>query len=435
MGNERTGSDPRSFTTKDVAIRYLARDVWKPLHASDARFRVAVAHRRAGKTVAFINEALSRAFKSHKSDQRYGYIAPFLSQAKAIAWDYVRLYSIVCEPVRFHESELRADFANGARIRIFGADNPNALRGLYFDGVILDEFGDMDPRVWSEVIRPTLSDRNGWAAFAGTPRGRNHFYDLAERARRGAPDWAHWELKASRTGLLSSAELSDARASMDEAAYAREYECSFDASVEGAYYTHEMAAAAAAGRICRLPIEPTVKVDTAWDIGIDDATAVWFVQDVGRERRLIDYLEVSGEGLAQLANRLDKKGYRYGRHILPHDADARERSTGQSWRASFEALGFRNVEIVPRTDDLIGAINATRLMIPRCWFDDERCLRGLEALKQYRREWDGKRQTWRERPLHDWSSHGADAFRALALSRQPIDSGPRWLEIPDYGIV
>jgi len=159
------------------------------------------------------------------------------------------------------------------------------------------------------------------------------------------------------------------------------------------------------------------------------------VQDVGRERRLVDYLEVSGEGLPAIAKRLDAKAYRYGRHVMPHDADAREKSTGQSYRRTFEELGFRNVEIVPRTDDLIGAINTTRLMLARCWFDRERCARGLEALKQYRREWDGKTQTWRERPLHDWASHGADAFRTLALSRPLVRRRGAALEIPNFGIV
>ncbi len=437
MGSVEGRTEPVQVDVEKGRIKlpYWPRQIWWPFHASTARFRLAVAHRRAGKTVAFLNEAIVKALSCARPDARIGYVAPYLGQAKAIAWDYVKKHSGEAA-ISSHETELRVDLIHGGRVRLFGADNADALRGLYFDGVILDEFGDMDPRVWTEVIRPTLSDRNGWAAFAGTPRGKNHFFDLAERARRGEPNWAFWEHKASATNILSAAELADARASMDEAAYAREYECSFDATVEGAYYAREMMAAAEAGRICRLPIESTVKVDTAWDIGIDDATAIWFVQDVGRERRLIDYLEMSGEGLPQIAARLDKKGYRYGRHILPHDADAREKSTGRSYRASFEAFGFRNVEIVPRTDDLLGSINATRLMIPRCWFDAERCARGLEALKQYRREWDGKRQTWRERPLHDWTSHGADAFRALAVSRQrAVSSGPRVLEIPDFGVV
>ena len=374
-----------------------------------------VAHRRAGKTVAFVNEAGRGALTCELPRPRFAYLAPYLSQAKSIAWDYVKHYLGVVPDVRFNEAELRCDLPNGGRVRLFGADNPDALRGLYFDGIILDEFGAMDPRVWTDVIRPCLSDRGGWAVFGGTPRGKNAFYDLHRRAKAGDEGWEGWELRARETGLLSLDELADARGSMDDQAYLREYECSFDATIEGAYYASEMAAAEAAKRMLRIPIDPTVRVDTAWDLGIDDATAIWFVQDVALERRLIDYLEVSGEGLPQIAKRLDAKGFRYGRFILPHDAEARELGTGKSRRETLEELGFRNIEIAPRLDVADG-ISATRLMLPKCWFDVERCARGVEALKQYRREWDGKRQTWRERPLHDWTSHAADAMRYLALS-------------------
>lgn len=318
-------------------------------------------------------------------------------------------------------------------MRLYGADNPNALRGLYHDGAILDEFGDMDPAVWTEVVRPALSDRRGWAAFAGTPRGKNTFYDLRNRGLKGDPEWRTWIFKASETGILSAADLKDARDSMDESAYAREYECDFDASIEGAYYAKEMARADADKRICRIPIEPTAKVDTWWDLGIDDATAIWFVQDVGQERRIIDYLEVSGEGLPQIVKRLDAKDYRYGRHILPHDAEARELGTGVSRTETLARLGLRNVDVTPQ-QDVADGINAVRLMLSKCWFDAERCERGIEALKQYRREWDGKRQVWRERPLHDWSSHAADAFRYGAMSR-PVVAAPKALALPNLGIV
>ncbi len=364
---------------------------------------------------------------------RYAYIAPFLSQAKAIAWDYVKCYAASIPGIRFHEGELRADFPTGGRVRLFGADNPDALRGLYFDGVVLDEFGDMDPRVWTEVLRPALSDRGGWAAFAGTPRGKNTFFEYRERARAGEKDWALWEFRAGETGVLSQAELASARAGMTEDAYAREYECSFDASIEGAYYAREMRDATEAKRICRLPVDPVIKVDTAWDLGIDDATAIWFVQDVGKERRLVDYLEVSGEGLPQIVKRLEAKPWRYGRHILPHDVKVHELGTGLSRIETLAALGVRAVEIVPR-QEVADGINAVRLMLPRCWFDAERCARGIEALKQYRREWDGKRQVWRERPFHDWTSHAADALRMLALARAPAKR-EKTIEIPNFGIV
>ena len=421
------------MATKEVVIPYRPRSQWIDFHKDQSRWKVVVAHRRAGKTVALFNHAIRDAFACPHERPRYAYVAPYLSQAKSVAWDYAKTFCAPIPGVTFNEAELRVDLPNGARIRLFGADNYHALRGMYFDGVILDEFGDMDPRAWTEVIRPALSDRQGWAAFAGTPRGKNAFYDMRNRGLKGQDGWAAWVLKASETGILSADELKDARDSMDASAYNREYECDFEASVEGAYYATEMAKVEADKRICRVPVEPTVRVDTWWDLGIDDATAIWFVQDVGQERRVIDYIEVSGEGLPQIAKRLDDKGYRYGRHILPHDAEARELGTGVSRIETLHRLGVLETEVVPM-QAVADGINAARLMLSRCWFDAERCARGIEALKQYRREWDGKRQVWRERPLHDWSSHAADSFRYGAMSRLPIKS-PSALILPNLGVV
>ncbi len=423
----------RARPVHEVVIPYRPRAVWMPYHESPARWRVVVAHRRAGKTVAALNGLIRTALTCDKPNPRCAYVAPYLGQAKAVAWDHLKRFTAPIAGASWNESELRCDLPNGGRIRLFGADNADALRGLYLDDVDCDEFGDWNPRAWIEVIRPALSDRGGKATFTGTPRGKNSFWDLRERAARGEPGWALWELKASQTGILTLDELADARAAMDEAAYAREYECSFDAAVEGAYYAAELAKAEAEGRICRVPIEPLVKVDTWWDLGIDDATAVWFVQDVGPERRIVDYLEVSGEGLTQIVRRLEARDYRYGRHVLPHDVQVREISSGVSRLETLKALGLRDVEVVGQ-QDVADGINAVRLMLARCWFDAERCGRGLEALKQYRRDWDASRQVWRERPLHNWASHAADAFRYGALSRPLVKSQAR-LVMPDLGIV
>ena len=392
-----------------------------------------VAHRRAGKTVAALNGLIRSALTCPLPDPRCAYVAPYLKQAKGVAWDYLKYYAGVVPGVEFNEAELRADFPNNGRIRLFGADNPDALRGLYFDDVDCDEFGDWDPRAWTEVIRPALSDRKGRATFTGTPRGKNTFYDLRQKAAGGAPGWALWELRASATGLLGADELADARDGMSEAEFRREYECDFNAAIEGAFYAREMNAAEADKRIGRVPIDPILKVDTWWDLGIDDATAVWFTQEVGQEKRIVDYLEVSGEGLPQIVKRLEAKDYRYGRHVLPHDAEARELGTGVSRVETLKRLGLRDIYIVP-AQEVADGINAVRLMLARCWFDAERCARGIEAMKQYRREWDGKRQVWRERPLHDWTSHAADAFRYGALARAPVRSSSK-LAMPNLGIV
>jgi len=412
---------------------YRARAGQAALRDDPARFKVVVAHRRFGKTVFAVTELLSGAIGVGRRAPRFAYVAPFYRQAKAIVWDYLKQYGRRIEGARFHETELRCDLPNGARISLYGADDPDSLRGLYFDGVVLDEYAQMDPRVWSEVIRPALADREGWAIFTGTPMGRNSFWTLYQQAK-AAPDWRAALFRASETGVLPAAELAAARAAMSEAEYAQEFECSFDAAIRGAYYGTEMAAAEAAGRIGRVACDPRLPVHTAWDLGVGDATAIWFYQLAGREIRLIDYYEASGAGLDHYARELQRRGYAYGEHILPHDARVQELGSGKTRVETLTGLGFRP-RVLP-SHRLEDGISAARLLLARCWFDAAKCARGLEALRHYRCEWDARRQTFRERPLHDWASHGADAFRYLAMGlREGTEEPMPKIRYDDRGVV
>jgi phage terminase large subunit len=281
-----------------VSIYYKPRPQFASFHARAERFACIVAHRRAGKTVACVHELLHGATRCEKLRPRFAYLSPFLRQSKQVAWDYLRaaIAPVRTEGATAHETELRVDLPSGAQVRLYGADNPDALRGLYLDGVVLDEYADMDPRVWSEVIRPALADRCGWAAFIGTPRGRNAFFDLWRRAQT-EQGWFSLMLKASESGLIPREELDLARRDLTEDQYAQEFECSFEAAVIGAYYGALMRAAEADGRIAGVPYDPAALVWTAWDLGIRDATAIWFAQVVGREIRIIDYYEASGVDL------------------------------------------------------------------------------------------------------------------------------------------
>jgi phage terminase large subunit len=416
-----------------LGIGYVARAAQAALHAEGARFKVIVAHRRFGKTVFAVAELLLRAMHNGRRAPRYAYVAPFYRQAKAVVWDYLRHYGRQIEGARFHESELRCDLPNGARISLYGADDPDSLRGLYLDGVVLDEYAQMDPRAWSEVIRPALADREGWAVFIGTPMGRNGFWRLYERAKTG-PGWRALLYRASATGVLPAAELAAAKAAMSEAEYAQEFECSFDAAIRGAYYGEPIAAAEADGRIGKVAHEPKLPVHTAWDLGVGDATAIWFFQRAGREIRLIDYYEASGAGLDHYARTLQQRGYAFGEHILPHDARVQEMGSGKTRVETLQGLGIRP-RVLPahRLED---GINEVRLLLPRCWFDAGKCARGLEALRHYRSECDARRQDFRAQPLHDWSSHAADAFRYLAMSlREPADQKLPALAYDDRWIV
>lgn len=357
---------------------------------------------------------------------RFAYVAPYLKQAKRVAWDHARQ---ACAPfkdgVKINEAELRITYLGRGELGIYGADNPDSLRGLGFDGVVLDEYADFDPRVWPEIIRPTLSDREGWAVFIGTPRGHNSFYDIYKSASED-PAWYTLMLKASESGILSRQELESVQEHMTEDQYLQEYECSFEAAVQGAYYAKQISQAHDDGRITGVPYEPRSLVWTAWDLGIGDATAIWFAQVVGKEIRIIDYYEASGVDLGHYVREIYNRPYIYAGHILPHDAEAKELGTGKSRTDTLSSLGLRNWRVVPqqRVED---GINAARLMIPRCWFDKRKCDRGIEALKLYRAASDRRfvdpttrQPILKASPIHDWTSHAADAFRYLALG---IESG------------
>jgi hypothetical protein len=412
----------------EVRIPYAPRSEQKRLHEESRRWRVTICHRRFGKTVYAINRLIKDCLTCEERAPRFAYVAPFLTQAKAIAWDYLKFYSQPIPGIKIHESELRVEYPNGGRIRLFGSDKPHALRGLYLDGVVLDEYAQIHPALFPEVLRPALADRAGWAEFMGTPQGRNHFYEIAEHAKQ-ADDWAHNVFRASETKILSQEELKAARAMMSEDAYMQEFECSFAAAAQGSYYHKLIEQLREDGKIAGVPVEPAKEVNTFWDLGRNDTTAIWFHQQVGKEHRFVDYYENSGEGLEHYARVLREKaaerGFLYGEHYLPHDVEVTDLSTpdNRSRRQILEDCGVSPIKVVPRITDVNEGIERVRQKLPTCWFDAEHCDQGIKALENYRKDYDDKNQTYRNRPLHDWASNGADAFRQFA---QGYESGGQW---------
>lgn len=399
-----------------ITIPYTPRPLQRAIHKSlDAhRFAVAVCHRRFGKTVLAVNQLVKRALLCEKPRPRFAYIAPTYRQGKAVAWDYIKHYSRPVPGFDPNESELRVGYPNDGQLRIYGADNPDSLRGIYLDGVVLDEYGLMDAHVWGEVIRPLLTDRLGWALFIGTPNGKNQFYDIVQDAQRN-DDWFYASYKASETGLIPASELEDARRSMTADEYAQEFECSFEASVKGAVYAREVIKAREDGRVTRVPYDPMLVVDTDWDLGVGDATAIWFSQSTpGGEVRLVDYYEASGEGLVHYRDILNRRGYTYGTHWAPHDIQVREFTSGHSRLDAARSLGL-HFQICPKVEQLEDRIHAARMLFPRCWFDQEKCRRGVEALQHYKWDYNTRIKEFTPRPVHDWSSHAADAFGGLAF--------------------
>lgn len=405
---------------KDVTIR--CRKQFKGLLSTERRWSIAVAHRRAGKTVACVQRLYKGALECRLREPRFAYVAPLYSQAKDVAWEYVKHYAARLG-AQANESELRVDLPNGARIRLYGADNPDRLRGLYLDGVILDEFADMRPSVWGEVIRPMLADRQGWATFIGTPKGHNDFYDRWQDAQKD-PAWFAVMLRASETGLLPADELADARKSMSEDQYAQEFECSFEAAIQGAYFASQMKAMRADGRLGKVPLDPVQPVNTFWDIGKSDSTSIWFHQNRGQMHHLVDYYENAGEGVEFYARILREKqaerGWQYGKHYGPHDLDNSHwvLPGRETVRDAAHNLGIDFI-VVPRIANKQDAIEAARNFLSMSWIDAEWCTKGVETLDHYRKAWDEDKRTWKKAPEHDWASHGADALMTGACGFTP----------------
>jgi hypothetical protein len=377
-----------------------------------------VVHRRGGKTVASINDKVKRAIQLTLPHGRYAYVAPYLAQAKEVAWDYLKRFAgpIIADK---NESELWVELLNGARIRIHGADNPDRLRGAYLDGVVLDEYADMRPSVWGEVIRPMLADRQGWATFIGTPKGRNEFWEVWDKAQRSEA-WFSMMLRASETGILPQEELDDALSDMTPEQYAQEFECSFEAAILGAYFGKEMADADRDGRLTEVPYDPGLPCYTAWDLGKGANMPVWIWQPTHEGVNVIDYVEgVHSDGIPQVLAKTRGLGYAIEADYVPEDAKATGIGSGRT-RIEQLKLNGGNPRVVEgqKIDD---RISAARLTLPRARFDKLRCKDGIEALRQYKADFDEVLKTFKDAPLKNWASHPADAFQCLARAWRTLE--------------
>ena len=410
--------------------------MWNYLEGGGLR-AVGVWHRRSGKDDVALHWT---AVAAHQRPATYWHMLPQANQARRAVWEAVdphtgqrRIDQAFPKELRqtTRENEMLIRFKCGSTWQVLGSDSFDALVGSPPAGIVFSEWALADPRAWS-YLRPILDENDGWALFIYTPRGRNHGLTTLDLAR-DSDDWFGEVLTAHDTSVFNVDRLATIKRELivengeadGSALFGQEYECSFSAAIVGSYYAGLMEAADKEGRITGVPYDPAVRVHTAWDLGIGDSTSIWFLQQVGREIHWIDFYESSGVGLDHYAKVLDEKPYTYGDHLLPHDAGARELGTGKTRVETLASLGLK-ARVVPRqaVDD---GINALRLLLPQSWFDKVKCDRGLEALRSYRREWDEKMATFRPRPLHDWSSHGADAARtaAMGLKERPERRGSR----------
>ena len=415
-----------------VIIPYKPRPAQLQIHEAvdQHRFVVGVAHRRMGKTVAALNQLIKSSLENGQQSPRYAYIAPTYGQAKRVAWDYLTHF---VRPLNAETNitELRVDFL-GRRIQLYGSENFDSLRGQYFDGVVLDEIGDQNPKIWNEIIRPSLADRKGYCLFIGTPKGNNHFKDLFDRADK-EEGWAALEFKASETNLIDEEELRSARKEMGDDKFNQEFECSFNAAVEGSYYGKIIGELEEKNRMCEITRDDLCQTYVAWDLGMGDSTALWVAQNAGQEVRLMDYVENHGQGLDWYVNWLKDNKWETAEQLLPHDVAVRELGTGKSRLEVLRESGL-NVKVLPRlsVDD---GIQSVRRLLPRCWFNIPQVKQGLDCLRNYRREHDEKRNVFFDKPLHDWASHGSDSFRYLALGMEQTNTWSQPLKINANWIV
>ncbi len=414
--------------------RYVPRSQFMPYHMRTERWAKLVAHRRAGKTVACLNDLIAHAAVNPRKvpqPPRYAYVAPTFTEGKDRAWGYLKHY---VGPIarESSESELWIELDNGARIRIYGADNIHRMRGIYLDGIVADEPSQMHPDAWPLIMRPTLADFEGWATFIGTPSGRDWFHNVDRDAEdRPLPGWFRLTLKASQTGLLAPDELESMRGQMSPEQFEQELECSFEAAIRGAYYGRALAEAEKQGRICRLSPDPVLPVRAYFDIGYagrsSDAEAIWIVQFVGQEIKLLEYIEGLSQPIGYYTHLMRTKGWQNAVCIFPHDgvkADAHAIRYCDHWRQA----GFECREPVPNMGPgaAMVRIEAARRLFPKMWFNDKPTEGGRKALAAYHEKWDAHRRIGLG-PEHDWSSHCADAFGLMAVDyKEPNANANFW---------
>jgi len=401
--------------------RPYQRRLWDYL-ANGGKRAVAVWHRRAGKDEVCLHHNACSALERVGN---YWHMLPEAKQARKAIWDAInphtgkrRIDEAFPPEIRDgkpNEVEMRIRFVNGSSWQLVGSDNFNSLVGAPPIGLTFSEYALANPRAW-DYLRPILAENGGWALFIFTPRGRNHGWDILNVAKKN-PSW-FWEcLTVDDTKALSKEIIEEERRSgMSDDEIRQEYYVDFSAANKGAYYGVQMREADDEKRICRVPHDPAVQVHTAWDLGIGDSTAIWFAQQKGQEVAIIDYYESFGVGLDHYAKVL-KEGHRakynYGEHILPHDAMVADLSTGKTRFQTLAGLGIRG-RVLQREQSVDEGINAARMLLPKCWLDEEKCAKGIEALRQYACEWDDELRVFSNKPRHDWTSHAADAFRYLA---------------------
>lgn len=409
-----------------IKIPYKAR-VWalENLHNRNERWIVLVIHRRGGKSTAAINHLQRDALRTPNA--AFAFIAPTYKQVKRIVWEMAKFYARNIPDVQFNEVDLRIRYPNGSTLTMYGADNPDSLRGIGLWGVVFDEYSQQPSNIFSEIIRPALADHEGYAIWIGTPKGRNEFFKLYSKIKNdgtpiGNPEaWHCIKLTVDDTGLIPTAELDDAKANMNNDEFQQEWYCSFDAAIKGAVFASQLNDMRLERRIGILPYDRALKVYTVWDRGVGENLVVGFFQRSFGQLKLIDTWQGKGnDGLPEALVALQGKPYVYGKHFGPHDIEGTDASSGKTWKQTAMELGydFTVVQKMPIKD----RIHIATIALSHTWVDAKNNDRWIDAMSQYHYVWDDVRGAFRDDPDHDWTSHFADMYCYAAVVEEQMDN-------------
>lgn len=416
----------------NVLIPYKPRKWAQRLHDSTQRFKVLVLHRRAGKTTAVLNHLQRDALLIPNS--RFAYIAPTYKQSENIAWALLKDFARPIPGVDFNEQKLRVLYPNGSELRLYGADNPDSLRGIALWGCAFDEYSQQPPNIFGEIISKALADHYGYAIFLGTIKGKNQLYRTYEVAKTDPEKWyAVWQdveeslrTEAGDTITNLGRALEDDRKLVEQGLmtldeFEQEWYLSVDAAIKGAIYARELQDLRGSKRIGNVPYDRSLPVHTVWDLGKGANMAIGFYQHAYGQMRKIDYWEgIGDQALPEAIREVKNKPYVYGKHFAPHDIKAVDLSTGKTRLEAAKKLGI-GFTVIPDIGVQNG-INAAKLMFSRLWVNEETCRPWLDSIAQYRREWDENRGIFKDIPYHDWTSHGADEFRYAAVIADKMDN-------------
>lgn len=404
-------------------LRDYQRPLWKALKDDGYKRAIAIWPRRAGKDVVAFNYLIRCALRKVGV---YFIVYPTYSQGRKILWDSMtneglRFLDYIPKPLieKPNSTEMKIRLINQSLIQVIGSDDIDKIVGTNPIGIVYSEYALQNPQAY-QFLRPALTANDGWALFISTPRGMNSFYDLYKIAQANPKDWFVSYLTVEDTKHISLEDIDRERKSgeMSEDLIQQEYYVSFSRGIEGSYYCKYIDKMRLDGRIGTVPYESSFKVNTAWDLGVRDSTSIIFFQCIGQTVRIIDYYENSKQGLEFYAKILTEKsqllGYLYGKHFAPHDIAVREFSSGLTRIEKAKQLGINF--LITQNISIEDGIEAVRSSFSKIWIDETKCKQLIKCLENYRQEWDEKKKVYKATQLHNFASHGADAFRYLVLN-------------------